>query len=71
MLTVPPAILDLLHVHAGATVGLRVEGDHLVIYPNARSAYKLEELLAECDPEAPISEEDRAWLEGPPVGREL
>lgn len=33
--------------------------------------YNLDELLAQCDPSAEISEEDRAWLDGKPVGKEL
>jgi antitoxin ChpS len=33
--------------------------------------YTLEELVAQCDPNAPLSEEDRAWLDAPPVGREV
>jgi antitoxin ChpS len=71
MLAVPPAILDLLHLHAGATVGLAVEGDHLVVHPQSRSRYTLDELLAQCDPAAAITDEDRAWLDLAPVGREL
>ena len=31
MLALPPAILDLLHLQAGATVGLAVDGDRLVV----------------------------------------
>lgn len=33
--------------------------------------YTLDELLAQCDPQAPVSEEDRAWLDAPRVGGEL
>ena len=71
MLAVPPAILDLLHLHAGATVGLAVDHGRLVVEPMLRSRYRLEELLAQCDASAEISEEDRAWLDGKPVGSEL
>jgi antitoxin ChpS len=71
MLAVPPAILDLLHLQAGATVGLDVEGDHLVVHPQTKPRYTLGELLAQCDPAAPVTEEDREWLDMPPVGREL
>ena len=71
MLAVPPAILDLLHLHAGATVGLTVEGGRLVIEPASRPHYSLDELLAQCEESAEISEEDRAWLEGGPAGSEL
>ena len=71
MLAVPPVILDLLHLHAGATVGLAVDHGRLVVEPTQRPHYSLDELLAQCDVTAEISEEDRAWLESKPVGSEL
>ena len=71
MLAVPPAILDLLHLHAGATVGLAVERGRLVIEPTLRPRYSLDELLAQCDASADLSAEDRAWLDNKPVGSEL
>jgi antitoxin ChpS len=33
--------------------------------------YTLEELLAQCDPEAAPSNEDREWLDDGPAGAEL
>ena len=71
MLAVPPAILDLLHLHAGATVGLAIERGRLVIEPTLRPRYSLDELLAQCDASADFSAEDRAWLDNKPVGNEL
>ena len=71
MLAVPPAILDLLHLRAGATVGLAVERGRLVIEPTLRPRYSLDELLAQCDASAELSSEDRAWLDSKPVGSEL
>ena len=71
MLAVPPAILDLLHLHAGATVGLAVERGRLVIEPTLRPRYSLDELLAQCDASVELSAEDRAWLDSKPVGSEL
>jgi len=71
MLAVPPAILDLLHLRAGATVGLAVDHGRLVVEPTPKPHYSLDELLAQCDLSAEISEEDRVWLESKPVGREL
>lgn len=71
MLTVPPAILDLLHLQAGATVGLTVDEGRLVIEPAPRPRFSLAELLAQCDASAEMSDEDRAWLESKPVGSEL
>lgn len=71
MLAVPPAILDLLHLHAGTTVSLAVENGRLVVEPVRRPRYSLDELLAQCDAAAEVSEEDRAWLDSEPVGGEL
>jgi len=71
MLAVPPVLLDLLHLQAGVTVGLAVDGDRLVIEPAAKTRYTLDELLAQCDPSAEVTEEDRAWLDSAPVGGEL
>jgi len=34
------------------------------------SRYSLSELMAQCDVNAPLSAEDRAWLDAPAVGRE-
>lgn len=68
MLAVPPAILDLLHLHAGTTVGLAVDHGRLVIEPTTRPHYSLEELLAQCDASIDPGIEDRAWLDnGLPV----
>jgi antitoxin ChpS len=70
MLALPPAILDLLHLHAGATVGVSVDDGRLVIEPQ-RPRYTLGELLAQCDPSAGMNTEDREWLDAEPVGDEL
>ncbi|EHJ47342.1 SpoVT/AbrB domain-containing protein [Solidesulfovibrio carbinoliphilus subsp. oakridgensis] len=71
MLAVPPAILDLLHLQVGATVGLAVDNGRLIVEPAQRHRYTLEELLTQCDPAASTSEEDQAWLDDRPVGNEL
>lgn len=71
MLAIPPAILNLLRLRPGASVGLTVDHGCLVVEPKPRRRYSLDELLAQCDPAAEISEEDRAWLDNKPVGKEL
>ena len=71
MLAVPPSILDILHLNAGATVGLTVNGGRLVIEPRRKPKYNLDQLLAMCDRAAPTAAEDKAWLNGRPVGAEL
>ncbi|OYV48171.1 MAG: antitoxin [Candidimonas sp.] len=71
MLAVPPAILDLLHLSAGATVGVTVEGDRLVVESKPRPRYTLAELLAASDYTDPQPAEEREWVDAPVVGREL
>lgn len=71
MLAVPPAILEQLQLKVGATVGLAVDGERLVMQPRPKPRYTLEELLAKCDLSQPMPPEDREWLDAPPVGREL
>lgn len=71
MLTVPPAILELLHLEDGATVALAVEGNRLVVDPCMRPQYSLDELLAASSYEGTHTEEEREWLDAPAVGREL
>ena len=71
MLAVPPALLDILHLRPGAKVELSVEKGRLVIEPQRRPHYTLEELLAQCDPKARRSKEEREWLDNGPEGDEL
>jgi len=71
MLAVPPALLDVLHLSAGKMVGLAIEHGRLVVEPQSRQRYTLDELLAQCDVSATLPTEDSAWLNAPPVGSEL
>jgi antitoxin ChpS len=73
MLAVPPVLLNLLQLKAGATVAMDVEDGRLVVKAEPRPRYTLDELLAKCDPndQSEISEEDRIWINLPSVGREL
>lgn len=71
MLAVPPALLELLQIGAGAKVGLAVENGRLIVEPQVRPRYTLDELLAQCDSSVEASPEDREWLDAKPVGDEL
>ena len=71
MLAVPPALLDLLKLQAGARVAIGIEDGRLIVAPRTRPSYSLDELLAQCDETAPADDEDRAWLEAGPLGNEL
>ena len=71
MLAVPPAILDLLHLGAGATVGISVDNGRLVVEPQPRHRYTLAELLAASDYSQLQPPEEREWVDAPAVGDEL
>ncbi len=71
MLTVPPALLDILQLQPGAKVGIAVDRGRLIVEPRLRRRYTLDELLAQCDPKARRSKIEREWLDSNPVGGEL
>ena len=71
MLAVPPAILEVLHLSSGSLVGIEIENGQLLIKPQIKPRYSLEELLAQCDESIEISPEEREWLDAMPVGAEL
>ena len=71
MLALPPALLDLLRLGAGASVGLTMEGERLVVQPRPTPRYTLDELLDASDPGGAREGDEEAWLGGPAVGREL
>ena len=70
MLSVPPALLDLLSLSAGAEVGLSVDDGRLVVHPLRKPRYSLDELLAASDYSALLSGDEREWADAPPRGRE-
>jgi antitoxin ChpS len=71
MLAVPPGLLDILRLRPGARVGIAIESGRLVVEPQQRPRYTLDELLARCDPRKARTREDREWLGGRPAGSEL
>lgn len=71
MFEVLPAILDLLGHGAGARVNLDIQDDRLVIEPEVRLRYSLDDLLAQCGATASALVEDQAWIDAKPTGHEL
>jgi len=70
IVAIPPALLDALQVGADSTLHLSIRDGALVMRP-LRKRYTLDELIAECDPNAPLSNAEAEWLEAPPVGLEV
>jgi antitoxin ChpS len=56
---------------AGATVAVNVENGRLIVEPQQRPRYTLEDLLAASDYSQPLPPEEREWVDAPAVGREL
>ncbi|HFZ8993019.1 TPA: antitoxin [Citrobacter freundii] len=71
MLAVPPAVLKTLGLSTDSEVGMTIDNGCLIIEPQKRPRYSLEELLAQCDPHAEMSEEDREWIDAPAAGKEI
>ncbi|MDQ6758870.1 MAG: antitoxin [Acidobacteriota bacterium] len=71
MLAVPPALLEILRLRPGAKVDVAVESGRLVVQPRKGPRYTLDELLAQCNPKARRTKDDREWLDSKPAGDEL
>jgi antitoxin ChpS len=75
MLAVPPALLDILDLQPGAKVGIAIESGRLIVDPQPRRRYTLDELLVQCSPKSRRgkrrSKPEQKWLNSKPVGREL
>lgn len=71
MLAIPPALLELVQLRPGSTVDIGVESGRIVVEPHARPRYRLDELLAQCDPGARRTKQGAQWVRGKRVGREL
>jgi antitoxin ChpS len=70
-LAVPRALLDILHLQPGAQVGITIESGRIVVEPQRRRRYTLDELLAQCNPRARRTKPEKEWLASNPVGAEL
>ncbi len=71
MLAVPPALLDVLNLAAGASVGLVVDQGRLIVEPRVRPRYTMEELLAASDYAQVPPDGEREWVDAPAVGGEI
>jgi len=71
MVSVPREVLRATGTGPRVTVTWSVDGRRATFEAKeARPRYKLSELLAKCDPNAPLPEYDSAWLNTPPSGKE-
>jgi antitoxin ChpS len=69
MLPVPHALLKILNLRPGAKLRVAVKRGRLIVEPQTKPHYTLDELLALCEPAR--SEEERGWTTGKSAGGEL
>ena len=70
VVAIPKAVLDLVDLRAGSKVEIAIDQGRLIVAPKPRPRYQLEELLALCDPNLPLTAEELEWLDAPAVGLE-
>jgi antitoxin ChpS len=70
MFAIPRAVLEGLSWAPNQQVGLSIHDGKLVVEGNTRPRYTLEDLISACDADAPMTDEDRDWLNAPESGRE-
>ena len=70
MFAIPKPLLESLDLHANQQVGVSIVEGRMIVEPKVRPRYTLTELMAHCDLDQPMTDEDREWLDAPPAGRE-
>jgi antitoxin ChpS len=65
----PAMLLEQINVQIGTSLSVDVRPEGVMLTP-ARPKYSLEDLVAQCDPKAPLPEDLAAWGQSKPVGRE-
>ena len=72
MVTVPAHVRRGLKLEVGDTVRVAAENGRVVMEPvKMKPHYTLDEILAKCNPDAPLSAEELAWRDDKPVGGEI
>lgn len=68
---IPAALLKELNLDVNERIDVKAENGRIIIEPVRQPEYCLDELLAQCSPEAmTLDDEDKAWLNDSPVGKE-
>ncbi len=70
MVAIPKPLLELVRLESGAQVELDVQDDRLIVSPRRPKRYTLAELLAQCDPSLPLTQQEQEWLDVPSAGLE-
>ncbi|RCK54195.1 antitoxin [Thalassospira profundimaris] len=71
MLSLPKPFLEQFALKAKSSVGVSIDNGRIIVEPNVKPKYTLDELLAQCDPAAPFSEETLDWANDGAAGDEV
>ncbi len=71
VMAIPKRLLEMVALQAGSQVNMDVQQNQLIVTAVQMKRDTLAELLAQCDAAAPISTEEREWLDAPPSGLEV
>ena len=71
MLALPPALLEVVDFEVNTEVGITVQDGCLVVMGKKPRRYSLQDLIDQCDPNAPAPPRDVEWLDMPAAGNEL
>ena len=73
VLTIPKTHVRALGLSEGGRIGVSIDEGKLVADPSVaeRPRYRIDDLVAQCDASAPLSEDDETWLGNRPAGGEL
>jgi antitoxin ChpS len=70
MMVISPIFMEELNINSESTVEVAVHKGQLIVKPEQKPSYTLEDLLAQCDKSSRVSE-DHEWLNAPRLGREI
>ena len=70
VMAIPKHLLELVRLQAGSQVDIDVQQGRLIVVPQKKKRYKLADLLAQCNPELPITSEEKEWIDFPDFGLE-
>ncbi len=70
---IPKAIVDSINLRLNQKVDIEAVNGKIIITPiQKKKEYSLDELLSQCKPGSmTLAEEDKKWLKGDPVGKEI
>ena len=69
---IPKSVVESVGLHVNQEVEIEAVNGKIIITPSKTVEYSLDELLSQCKPEAMVlSQEDKSWINSPPVGKEI